>query len=107
MAQGVTVRFGGLVALSGVSLEVPQPRIVGLIGPNGAGKTTFINVASGYQRADEGTIFFEYNFRDQVDLMHVFVPPGIATYQNLMRGVNGAETVLFYGPDEIKKVSET
>jgi branched-chain amino acid transport system ATP-binding protein len=62
MAQGVTVRFGGLVALSSVSLEVPQPRIVGLIGPNGAGKTTFINVASGYQRADEGTIFF--NDRD-------------------------------------------
>jgi branched-chain amino acid transport system ATP-binding protein len=59
MAQGVTVRFGGLVALGGVTLEVPQPRIVGLIGPNGAGKTTFINVASGYQRADEGKIFLD------------------------------------------------
>jgi hypothetical protein len=59
------------------------------------------------QTASEGTIFLEYDFRDQVDLMHVFVPPGIATYQNLMRGVNGAETALFYGPAEIKKVSET
>ena len=59
MAQDVTVRFGGLVALGGVTLEVPQPRIVGLIGPNGAGKTTFINVASGYQRSDEGRIFLD------------------------------------------------
>lgn len=62
MAQDVTVRFGGLVALAGVTLEVQHPRIVGLIGPNGAGKTTFINVASGYQAADEGKIFL--NDRD-------------------------------------------
>ncbi len=59
------------------------------------------------QAAAEGTIFLEYNFRDQVDLMHVFVPPGIATYQNLKRGVNGDETSLFYTPDKIVKGSDT
>jgi hypothetical protein len=64
----------------------------------------------GYAHAQaqaEGTIFLEYNFRDQVDLMHVFVPPGLATYQNLVRGVNGAETSLFYAPENISKGSET
>jgi hypothetical protein len=59
------------------------------------------------QAAAEGTIFLEYNFRDQVDLTHVFVPPGLATYQNLVRGVNGAETALFYLPEQITKGSET
>src|ERR671913_100637 len=57
--------------------------------------------------AAEGTLFLEFDFRDQVDLMHVFVPPGIAAYQNLVRGVNGAETALFYTPDKIIKASET
>lgn len=59
------------------------------------------------QAASEGTLFLEYNFRDQVDLMHVFVPPGIAGYTNLVRGVNGSETSLFYTPEEIIKGSET
>ena len=49
VVHDVTVRFGGLLAVGGVSLEVARPRIVGLIGPNGAGKTTFINATSGFQ----------------------------------------------------------
>ena len=43
-------RFGGLTALSGVSLEVEEGSIVGIIGPNGAGKTTLINVVTGFLR---------------------------------------------------------
>jgi ABC-type branched-subunit amino acid transport system ATPase component len=58
-AKGVVVRFGGLVAVDGASLEAPPKRISGLIGPNGAGKTTMFNVCCGFQKADEGTIILD------------------------------------------------
>lgn len=48
--------FGGIVALDGVKIEVRAGEIVGLIGPNGAGKTTLMNVISGFERPDSGSI---------------------------------------------------
>ncbi|MEQ3552666.1 ATP-binding cassette domain-containing protein [Pseudonocardia nematodicida] len=57
-AEDVEVRFGGLTALSGVSLQVPAGASVGLIGPNGAGKSTLINVLSGMAAPTAGRVLW-------------------------------------------------
>jgi branched-chain amino acid transport system ATP-binding protein len=57
VAKDVTVRFGGLMALSEVSLEVEAGHIAGLVGPNGAGKSTLLGVLSGLQRANAGQVW--------------------------------------------------
>src|ERR1700744_5501815 len=54
--RDVSVRFGGLTALSAVSLTVEPRQVFGVIGPNGAGKTTLLNVLCGFIRPDEGQV---------------------------------------------------
>ena len=55
----VAMRFGGIVALDGVSFDVGHGQICGLIGPNGAGKTTLFNCLSGLYASSDGDILFE------------------------------------------------
>jgi branched-chain amino acid transport system ATP-binding protein len=57
--RDLSVRFGGIVALDGVSFDVGRGQICGLIGPNGAGKTTLFNCLSRLYRAERGSILFE------------------------------------------------
>lgn len=57
--EGITKRFGGLVALDRLDFELEKGDIVGLIGPNGSGKTTLFNVISGFQLPDRGSIVLE------------------------------------------------
>ncbi|HSF26718.1 MAG TPA: ATP-binding cassette domain-containing protein [Actinomycetes bacterium] len=56
-AVDIVVKFGGLTAVNGVSVELFPGRITGLMGPNGAGKTTFFNALSGHQLVTEGHVY--------------------------------------------------
>jgi len=81
--KGVTVRFGGIVAVNGLDLTVEEGSIHGLIGPNGAGKSTVFNVLSRYYEPAEGTVTF-----DGKNLLnaqtHDIIDRGIArTFQNV------------------------
>lgn len=55
----ITRRFGGLVALNGVSFSVAKGEILGIIGPNGAGKTTLFRVISGFMPPSDGDVYFD------------------------------------------------
>jgi branched-chain amino acid transport system ATP-binding protein len=57
--RGLVKRFGGIVALAGVDLEVASGELLGLIGPNGSGKTTLVNCVSGVMRPTVGTVVFD------------------------------------------------
>jgi branched-chain amino acid transport system ATP-binding protein len=81
--EDVSVRFGGVVALDGLSLDVPRGGITGLIGPNGAGKTTMFNVVSRVYEASSGRVLL-----DGTDLLqlpaHRIAAAGVArTFQNI------------------------
>jgi branched-chain amino acid transport system ATP-binding protein len=80
---GVNKRFGGLQALSNVSVKIKQGQIYGLIGPNGAGKTTFFNVITGLYQPDSGS--FELAGRPySPSAPHEVAKAGIArTFQNI------------------------
>ncbi len=56
--RDLVVRFGGVTALDGVSLEVAEGEIAGIIGPNGAGKTTLLNVVSRFVAPAQGAVYF-------------------------------------------------
>ncbi len=81
--RGVSKRFGGLQALSDVSLTIERGDIYGVIGPNGAGKTTLFNVLTGLYQPDEG----EFDFDGEplrVEKPHQVAARGIArTFQNI------------------------
>jgi branched-chain amino acid transport system ATP-binding protein len=96
-ARGVTVRFGGLVAVDGVDLEVGEGELVGVIGPNGAGKTTFFHTLSGVLVPTAGRLFVGGD-----DLTgrpaHVFAMHGVArTFQTprVFRDMPARENVRF------------
>ena len=83
IAQGVTKRFGGLVAVNSVDFTIDERAIVSLIGPNGAGKTTFFNMIAGLYTPTGGRITFKgANITGRKP--HTITQLGIArTFQNI------------------------
>jgi branched-chain amino acid transport system ATP-binding protein len=107
--RDVTLRFGGIVALDGVSFDVQQGHISGLIGPNGAGKTTAFNVITRLYKPDSGEV--EFDGRSLLrDPPHRIVERGIArTFQNiqLFRTMSVLENVLVGAHSRGRKIGES
>ena len=81
--DGLSIRFGGIVALDDVSFDTEQGQIMGLIGPNGAGKTTIFNCITRVYNPDRGSIRFEGLDLPQLP-PHKIIAAGVArTFQNL------------------------
>ena len=104
----VSVRFGGLAALSAVSLTVAPGEVVGVIGPNGAGKTTLLNVLCGFIRPDEGQVLIDgRHYRDlrphrlaglgiARTLQGVGLFDQLSAIENVMTGANCRATAGFW-----------
>jgi branched-chain amino acid transport system ATP-binding protein len=97
--EGITVRFGGVVALDQVGFAVARGEICGLIGPNGAGKTTLFNCLSRLYRFDDGAIRFEGRPLTRYPI-HRVAALGIGrTFQNLalFRSLTVRENIMIGG----------
>ena len=107
--QDVTLRFGGIVALDGVSFDVEEGHISGLIGPNGAGKTTAFNVITRLYKPDAGQVLLDGSSILKAPA-HKIVRKGIArTFQNiqLFRTMSVLENVLVGAHGRGRKVGES
>ena len=92
----VSLRFGGVKAITGVSFEIKRGEISSIIGPNGAGKSSMLNVINGVYHPQEGTITFLGNVRQQMR-PHDAATQGIArTFQNiaLFKGMSVLDNIM-------------
>ncbi|HKW92013.1 MAG TPA: ABC transporter ATP-binding protein [Methylomirabilota bacterium] len=105
--RGIVKRFGGVVAVDGLSLAVARGEIRGLIGPNGSGKTTTVNVLSGLHRPDAGEIHLGGRRVDRLR-PHEIAAQGVArTFQipKLFGNMTVLENVLLPGQAERARAS--
>jgi branched-chain amino acid transport system ATP-binding protein len=106
--RDVTLRFGGIVALDGISFDVEEGQISGLIGPNGAGKTTAFNVITRLYRPDSGDVLLDGASLLKQPAFKI-VRKGVArTFQNiqLFRTMSILENVLVGAHGRGRKVRE-
>ncbi|MHB1653799.1 MAG: ABC transporter ATP-binding protein [Desulfitobacteriaceae bacterium] len=102
--ENVTLRFGGIVAVDGVSIAVEEGQIFGLIGPNGAGKTTIFNLLTGIYKPSNGKMYFKGK---EISLLrtHEIAELGISrTFQNirLLKGHTVFENILLATHHKLK-----
>jgi len=94
--KDINLSFGGLKALSGVSLQIKKGEILAIIGPNGAGKSSMLNVISGIYVPQEGVVEWKGEVRNKI-APHDIARMGIArTFQNiaLFKGMSALENIL-------------
>src|SRR5215475_3049202 len=94
--ENVSLAFGGVVALQGVSFDVREHEVRAIIGPNGAGKSSMLNVINGVYHPQQGTVAFKGRKRRAVD-PHQAAKQGIArTFQNiaLFRGMSVLDNLM-------------
>lgn len=96
--DGVTKKFGGLVAVNAIDLQVVEGEILGLVGPNGAGKTTLLNLISGMYRPDGGRIRYRGEDISRLSMdricrrgiaktfQHTLAFPGLTARESVMIG---------------------
>ena len=125
-ADEVTVTFGAVKALTGVSFEVREREILAIIGPNGAGKTTMLNVINGFYHPDSGSITFKgqtwRRMRPYVaasqgiarTFQNVALFKGMSTLDNIMTGrnlkmsrwaKNIISSAIYYGPTQKEEIA--
>ncbi len=129
--SGVSLAFGGIKALSDVSLAVAANKVTAVIGPNGAGKTTLFNVVSGFYPANEGAVTFDgtdllampAHRRSGIGIVRTFqniaLFPGMTVAENIKLGAHHllrtglAAAALYLGParreerDLSRRIDET
>ena len=81
--RNVTMRFGGVTAVSELTMDIPEGSIVGLIGPNGAGKTTAFNVITAFYRPTEGEVVFAGRRITGMDPHRICALGMARTFQNI------------------------
>jgi branched-chain amino acid transport system ATP-binding protein len=92
----ITLRFGGVTAIRGVSFDIRKGEIRAIIGPNGAGKTSMLNVINGFYHPQEGTITYKGQKREQMR-PYIAASQGIArTFQNvaLFKGMSTLDNIM-------------
>jgi len=88
VVDGVTVRFGGLVAIDNVSFEVREGELLGLIGPNGAGKTTMLRAITGVARPAQGQVLLDGESLNGQPI-HQRIRRGLSLSQQLVKPLRG------------------
>jgi branched-chain amino acid transport system ATP-binding protein len=108
-ARKVTKRFGGLVAVGNLDIEIKEHTIHSIIGPNGAGKTTFFNCLTGFYRPEAGEIFFDNHsliglLPDRIvrlgisrTYQNIRLFPNLTALENILVGFHGHLKAGFFG----------
>ena len=108
-AKKVTKRFGGLVAVGDLDIEIKEHSIHSIIGPNGAGKTTFFNCLTGFYRPEAGEIFFDNHsliglLPDRIvglgisrTYQNIRLFPNLTALENILVGFHGHLKAGFFG----------